>query len=225
MGLFLAFVGILVLWLVEVIESGFEFSQVARDGKALWIFSIAILIIASGNNVLFSGAKAQTISWDLNKILMENVKNQKTISPLALARLIVKRQKKIACVDVRSRELYDQWHIAGAINLAPEDSLLKLRRYKKFDHLVFYGKDMIRPAQLQLALQQEGYKNCHIMYGGVEEFFNQVLKPAALRNTELNSAQINEIEKFQGVFLGSMSAVSSAHSPTFDSNAAKSSNK
>ena len=225
LGLFLAFVGILLLWLIEVIESGFEFSEVAKKGKILWIFSIAVLIIASGNNVLFSGAKIQLPSRDLNKILSENAENQKIISPLELARMIVNRQKKIACVDVRPQNLFDQWHIAGAVNLAPQDSLLKLRRYKKFDSIVLYGKGLIRPAQLQLALQQEGYNNCYVMNGGVEKFFSQVLKPAALRNAELNSAQINEIEKFQGIFLGSMSTVGSAHSPTFNSNASDSLNK
>ncbi|MGM0601196.1 MAG: YeeE/YedE thiosulfate transporter family protein [Candidatus Rifleibacteriota bacterium] len=225
MGLFIAFVGILILWLVEVIESGFEFSEVAQRGKSLWIFSIAVLIVASGNNLVFSGAKVPAPSHNLTKILRENVKNQKIISPLKLARLIVEGQKKIACVDVRSQKLFDQWHIAGATNLAPEDSLLKLRRYKKFEQVILYGNDMIRPAQVQLALQSEGYNNCHLMYGGVEEFFNQVLKPAALRNTDLSGAQINEIEKFHGIFLGSMSAVSSANRPTFNSNTSGSLNK
>ncbi|GAB4268534.1 MAG: hypothetical protein Kow0029_03990 [Candidatus Rifleibacteriota bacterium] len=210
-ALLFSFVAVVSFWLSELIEKKFDFAKTAKEGAGLWIFSLCILIVASGLNVLpshsgFSGSGA------ISSALLAGIANdiqtaEDHIEPVQLARELLAHQKKIICVDLRTAAEYNEWHIPGARNF-PLDTLVKsLKRYKDYDRIVLYSNGVVHPAQFYVLLRLQGFKNVYVLADGLKGLFETVLKPSALRVEPLSADEIAEIEKFRGYFLGSVQAV------------------
>lgn len=217
-ALILCFVAILAFWFSELIEKKFDFGQAASANSGLWVFSIAILIVASGVSVLperSMGTQTSVTSGNLKDIYSQIATAGDHIEPEELARELVAGNRKIICVDVRTADEYSQWHIPGARNFPFESIVAGLNKYKNYDRIVLYSNGAVHPAQIWVLLRLEGYKNCSVLADGLTGLFEKVLKPAALRVEPLSAAEKFEIGRWRSYFLGSAMAVSSSSPPEF----------
>ncbi len=199
MALAVTLVGIIAFWLAEIIEARFDFSLVADRTRGLWIFSFAVLITAAGLSAM---PVRSTKSLDIPADFLSKKVNA-LIAPQELAKAMLAGEKKIICVDLRSEEEYQRWHIPGARNFPIESLIAGLGRYRSYDRIVLYADEMVQPARVQVVLELDGFKNVFVLDGGLKALFNQVLKPAALRDATMTPAEKNEIEKWRAFFLTS----------------------
>lgn len=208
-ALLLTFLAVIAFWIAELIEDKFQFTVTAARSRSLWIFSFSILLVAVG--VAAMPAKTRMISGGADRqALMKGVFSGEGLFPaVELARELAMGNKKIICVDLRSKEEYDEWHIPGARHFTPETLLEGLERYRKYDRMVLYAHDMMLAAQVLMLIKMNGFDNAVILQGGLEGLFETVLKPAALRQDSLTPQQKQEIESWRGFFLGSSGAVGS----------------
>lgn len=211
-ALLLTVLAVLAFWVSELIEEKFNFSLVASRSNGLWIFSVFILLVACGNLVV-SGPSGRTMlatGPDSAEILLMVQEGLDHIEPEIFVREKLAGQKRIALVDVRSREEYDEWHINGAVYQTMTSLIVGLQRYREFDRIVLYSNGSTHSGQAWVTLTAAGYKNVFIMADGLQGFFERVLKPVSLRQDFLSEADKVEINTWRAMFLGSGMAAGSA---------------
>jgi thiosulfate/3-mercaptopyruvate sulfurtransferase len=203
--------GIFIFWLSELIERRFDFAKTAAENSALWVVSIAMLIAATGVNVLHSERFVQKpfSSVNFSKVIARMKNGNDLIEPIDLAREMVKGESRIICVDLRSSDEYFNWHIPGARNFSPDSLARALSKYKKHDKIILYSNDSVFAAKICVVLALQGYNNCYVLSGGIKKLFETVLKPAALRISPLTEQEKAEIAEWRSFFLQSQQAVSS----------------
>jgi thiosulfate/3-mercaptopyruvate sulfurtransferase len=199
MALAVTLVGIIAFWIAEMIEARFDFSLVADRTRGLWIFSFAAMIIAAGVSAM-PVRSSQAISLPTNFFAMGA---DSIISPVDLAKEMLAGEKKIVCVDLRSEQEYQRWHIPGARNFPVESLIAALNRYRSYDRIVLYDDKMAQPFRVQVLLQLNSFKNTFVLDGGLKALFNQVLKPSALRAEPMSPGEKAEVEKWRSFFLTS----------------------
>lgn len=213
-ALLMTVVAVAAFWFSELIETRFDFSATADKTRGLWVFSFALLIAAAGISTLPTqlqgGASNQT------QILAAIESAQDHIDAVDLAKELVAGEKKIVCIDLRSAEEYEEWHIPGARRFPLESLVAGLNRYKNYDRIVLYSNGMVHPAQVWVVLQQHGFKNAFVLAEGLQGLFEQVLKPAALRVEPLTPDQAKAIEQWRSFFLTSANAVGAAAPVQFE---------
>ncbi len=211
-ALLLTVVGVLAFWVSELIEEKFNFSLVASRSNGLWVFSVVVLMIACGNLLVSrpSGRAMLASGPDAGKVLLMVQEGLDHLEPEVFVREKLSGQKRIALVDVRSREEFDEWHIAGAVH-QPMSSLVQgLQRYREFDRIVLYSNGATHSGQAWVALTSAGFKNVYIMADGLQGFFERILKPVSLRQEFLSEVDKAEINTWRAMFLGSGMAAGAA---------------
>ncbi len=209
-ALFLTAAAVLAFWVSELVEEKFAFSLVASRNSGLWVFSVLIMMAACGN-LLLSGQKySLTPGPDGPKVLQQVELAADHIEPEVFAREKLAGQKKIALVDVRSREEYETWHIPGAVHMPMHNLVNGLQRYRSFDRIVLYSNGAVHPGQAWVVLASAGYQNVFILADGLHGFFERVLKPASLRTGFISEADRREINLWRTMFLGSGMAAGTA---------------
>lgn len=212
-ALLLTVIAVFAFWFSELIEERFNFGLVAARSSGLWVFSVLILMAACAT--LFLGrhpVKIQTFAAriDNSELMLKVEHGLDHLEPEVFAREKLIGQKKIAVVDVRTREEFDVWHIPGAVH-QPLGSLIPgLERYRSFDRVVLYSNGAVHPGQAWVLLVAAGFKNVYIMADGLHGFFERVLRPASLRVESLSEEEINEINTWRAMFLGSGLAAGAA---------------
>lgn len=212
-ALLVTVVAVFAFWFSELIEERFDFGLVAARNTGLWVFSVVILMSACGMLLLgrqpvkIFGGTAGYIDGELLKNVNNGVDH---IEAEAFAREKLAGLKKIALVDVRTREEFDEWHIPGAVH-QPLSSILKgLERYRDFDRIVLYSNGAVHPGQAWVVLTAAGFKNVYIMADGLHGFFERVLKPVSLRDEELSEKDRAEINQWRALFSGAGMAAGAA---------------
>lgn len=96
-------------------------------------------------------------------------------------------------IDIRSTELFAQWHAANAINI-PIRKLLDEESIEFFDQLmedgkevVLYGSDELEAVAPSLLLQQLGYKN-------VKQLSGKITETGEFKVSELASTEVSVID-------------------------------
>lgn len=217
-ALLLTLVAIAAFWISELIETKFDFALAAQRSKGLWVFSLAILIVASGISVLPARSvmgTATTALSGLPEVYEAISRAEDHIEPVDLARELVAGKSKIICVDVRTLEEYHEWHIPGARHFPLESVAAGLNKYKNYDRIVLYSNGTVHPAQMWVVLRLKGFRNVFVLADGLKGLFETVLKPAVLRTEALSEAQQREIEQWRSYFLSSGQTVGSAAMPDF----------
>lgn len=216
-SLLVTVIAVLAFWMAELIEEKFSFKMVAARNSGLWAFSVlilmgAVLVMALGRSSLSKYRVVETGIYT-GEVMRQIEVGKDHIEPEDLARELLAGQKRIALVDLRTREEFDEWHIPGSVH-APMSSLaVSLERYRSFDRLVLVSNGSTHPAQAWVVLQVLGFKNAMIMSEGLRGFFDRVLKPVSLRMEALSEAEKDEINQWRTMFLGSGMAVGSASPP------------
>lgn len=212
-ALLLTVIAVFAFWFSELIEERFDFGLVAARNSGLWVFSVVILMAACG--MLFLGRHPVTIQalaagTDYSELLQNVERGLDHLEPEVFAREKLIGQKKIALVDIRTREEFDEWHISGAVH-QPMNSLIQgLERYRSFDRIVLYSNGAVHPGQAWVFLSAAGFKNVYFLADGLQGFFERVLKPVSLRIDNLPENEKLEINTWRAMFLGSGMSVDAA---------------
>ena len=81
--------------------------------------------------------------------------------------------EEIVVIETLLPQLYDQWHIKGAINIPADDmESIAPGRLNKDDEIILYCRNLACGASDRAAdaLEEMGYKNITIYTGGKEEW-------------------------------------------------------
>ena len=211
-ALLLTVIAVIAFWFSELIEEKFSFSQVAARSNGLWGFSVLVLLAACLNLLIGKTASVkELIAPTVNAGILHSVeRGLDHIEPEVFARERLAGLKRIALVDLRSREEYDEWHIPGAVHQPLGSIIQGLERYRSFDLIVLYSNGAVHPGQAWVVLSSAGFKNVYIMADGLQGFFERVLKPASLRSGFVSEEDAAEISRWRAMFLGSGMAAGAA---------------
>ncbi|HNW12269.1 MAG TPA: rhodanese-like domain-containing protein, partial [Candidatus Rifleibacterium sp.] len=204
-GLLLTVIAVIAFWFSELIEEKFKFTLVASRSNGLWVFSVIILLSACGNLLLdkFPIDSVRFATASSEEILLKIETGQDHIEPEIFAREKLAGQKKIALIDVRTREEFDEWHIPGAAHQPLSSLVAGLERYRRFDRIVLYSNGATHPGQAWAVLNAAGFKNVYILADGLQGFYERVLKPVSLRPEFISDRDRAEINTWRAMFLGS----------------------
>lgn len=211
-GLLLTVIAVIAFWFSELIEEKFKFTLVASRSNGLWVFSVMILLAACGNLLLdrFPMDTVRFASVSSEEVLHKIETGQDHLEPEIFAREKLAGQKKIALVDVRTREEFDEWHIPGAVHQPLTTIVAGLERYRRFDRIVLYSNGPTHPGQAWTVLSAAGFKNVYILADGLQGFFERVLKPVSLRSEFISDRDRAEINTWRAMFMGSGMAAGAA---------------
>lgn len=204
-GLLLTVIAVIAFWFSELIEEKFKFTLVASRSNGLWVFSVIILLSACGNLLLdkFPIDSVRFAAPSSEEILLKVETGQDHVEPEIFAREKLAGQKKIALIDVRTREEFDEWHIPGAAHQPLSSLVAGLERYRRFDRIVLYSNGATHPGQAWAVLNAAGFKNVYILADGLQGFYERVLKPVSLRPEFISDRDRAEINTWRAMFLGS----------------------
>ncbi len=98
-----------------------------------------------------------------------------------IARALMNQDKMLLLVDVRMPEQYKQFSLPGAINM-PIDSLLNETNQQLLSgsdvyNIVFFSNGTSLADKAWLIATAAGFKNLHVLKGGLNAWFNDLLQP------------------------------------------------
>jgi rhodanese-related sulfurtransferase len=97
------------------------------------------------------------------------------ISAPDLAARVIGQDAALVVIDLRSRQDFDQLHVAGATNMALDD--LGRQPFPRDAWIVLYANDDTRAVRGLHLLQTRGYQNVAILRDGIYEWIARVLEP------------------------------------------------
>jgi rhodanese-related sulfurtransferase len=97
------------------------------------------------------------------------------ISAPDLAARVIGQDAALLVIDLRSRQDFDQLHVAGATNLALDD--LGRQPFRRDARIVLYANDDARAVKGLRLLHTRGYQNVAILRDGIYEWIARVLEP------------------------------------------------
>ncbi len=119
-----------------------------------------------------------------------------------IAKMIVDKDPSLQLIDVRTEEEYKKFSLPGAINIPltkifdkDENGDLKWEAYLNQDVKtnVFYSNGTIYANQVWTLCRRLGYTNNYILDGGVNKWFDTIIKIGPLRR----GASVNEQNTFK----------------------------
>ncbi len=111
---------------------------------------------------------------------------------------LVKKDPALLLIDVRPASQYKAFAIPGAVNL-PVDSLFSASaqdflKQKEMDK-VFYSNSDVTSDQAWILCKRQGIQRIYIMQGGVNQWFNTIVK--AVKPNETGSDKAMELFQFR----------------------------
>ncbi|MCF6288836.1 MAG: hypothetical protein L3J53_06330 [Proteobacteria bacterium] len=147
--------------------------------KYLALILILLNGVASTNKVLECPHDSVYIANNDNRLDNWQRNQEIYISPYELNH----KQKDFVIIDIRTKQLFDSYHITGSFNL-PRDVLTSKSIFKQKNILlVGKGNDYKQLETLQAKLVKQGFKQIHILDGGMN-FWKSKIKSKKLSNLE-----------------------------------------
>jgi len=143
--------------------------EVERVGRPGLLDCALILLLATAIGVLFNLAAPQGIPLVPETLLRQR---SATVNPQSAMRLA--EEGVAVLVDARPKELYDQKHIRGAVNIPISlfdiMYMMKLSQVDSESPIVVYGRHVSRRYDEELAfrLKQRDHENVRILEGGLQ---------------------------------------------------------
>jgi len=97
------------------------------------------------------------------------------VTALDLADWIIQGRSDYRLIDLRSPQAYAEYHVPTAENV-PMASLMD-RQLARDERIVLYSDGGIHAAQAWFLLKASGYRGVYTLFGGLEEWKDQVLFP------------------------------------------------
>jgi rhodanese-related sulfurtransferase len=119
----------------------------------------------------------------LNELQLETF----VISPDEMAEAIINNDPSYQLIDLRSPEEVKKFSLPGALNI-PFDSLLHEKWAPYIDQVarknVFYSNGTMLASQAWVLTRQKGYRNNYILEGGLNYWFDTIIKPREPKSTD-----------------------------------------
>jgi len=151
---------------------------------------LALLAVAIGVGILFMPENRRDKEISPELLLNAIDDPSRFLSTDLITDRLVKKDPALILIDVRPTAQFSAFAIPGAINI-PLDSLLttsalRLLNNKDYDK-VFYSNSDVMADQAWIIAKRSGFKTIFVMKGGVNKWFNDIVKgeePAATEPTE-----------------------------------------
>lgn len=139
----------------------------------------------------------------LGILFMPEAKNDKGINPVQLLNAIddpsrflstdvitdrlVKKDPTILLIDVRPSDQFNTFSVPGSLNI-PLDSILTISSEEILSNSdidkVFYSNSDVYADQAWIISKRMGYKSIYVMQGGINKWFNTIVKTEKPADTE-----------------------------------------
>jgi rhodanese-related sulfurtransferase len=123
-----------------------------------------------------------------------------------IAERIIEGDPSILLVDVRSMDMYDEYHIPGSINIPLQDVLddsLNAALKLNYKDIIFYSNSTLTADQAWILCRRNKMENQYVMIGGLNKWFEDIMSPEAPQDTEGSDAiALYEFRKGASVFFG-----------------------
>jgi len=114
------------------------------------------------------------------KLIDQATYADKYVSTDEVANAIINNDPSVILIDIRTPEEFAKFSLRGAMNI-PMADLLKDEYVDIFDQDVYtnvlYSNGSLLSSQAWLILKRMGYKNNHVMEGGLNRWVETIMKP------------------------------------------------
>ncbi|SNR30454.1 rhodanese-like domain-containing protein [Lutibacter flavus] len=143
------------------------------------ILAAILVLLAAGLVLLPKYEKHEGINPE--ELLSNVISPERYITSDELAHKIINQDPSFLLIDVRDEENFKKYSLPNAINI-PLKNLLKedfegYINQSQFD-VVFLSNDNLYADQAWVLCNRLGYKNLHVLKGGINNWFNTIINPA-----------------------------------------------
>ncbi|HKJ06562.1 MAG TPA: rhodanese-like domain-containing protein [Flavobacteriaceae bacterium] len=158
--------------------------------------ALLLLIVASGLLLLPKNNKQQGITPEA--LLANAISPERYMSSDKLAHIYVNQDPSYVVVDVREKEEFTTYSLPNSINiplptLLSDDGMAYLDQ-NQYD-IVFVSNDDFKANQAWILANRYGFKNMHVLKGGLQSWFTTIINPA--KPTEQMPAEAFETYSFR----------------------------
>ena len=215
--LLLTAAAMILFWICERLEKKRAPAPIAVSVSFRRSFGLVLIVLAGGLFVLpapeESGAgrdpasgvgvdeESRFFAPDFEKNLLVGVEAAADhIEPEDLADRMMRGDRDLTVVDVRSPAEFDRFRLRGARNIPIAELSDGLAPFKNEGLIVLYSNGMTHPAQARDSLFRRGFGNVFILTDGLAGFIERCLKPVSLRAEPLSAEAANRIRAWRSYF-------------------------
>lgn len=122
----------------------------------------------------------RAVELNAQELLRETMLETYVVDVDQLADLLIQKDPSVQLVDLRSPKEYEAFSLPGAVNI-PMDSLLSENWAGYLDQqvkkIIFFSNGTTRSSQAWMITRQLGYANNNILKGGLNEWFEKIIRP------------------------------------------------
>jgi rhodanese-related sulfurtransferase len=159
---------------------------------------LSVLAVVIGLGILFMPEKKRDNQTKPVELLKAIDDPSRFLSTDVITDRLVKKDPTLLLIDVRIASQFNSFSIPGAINI-PLDSLLtistaEILQNKDIDK-VFYSNADVTSDQAWIISKRLGYKSIYVLQGGVNKWFNTIVKNDKPADTE--PVEVIELYQFR----------------------------
>ncbi len=179
--------------------------KIAKASKYRYLFLGTILILLAGGLVLIpKHEKHEGIASD--KLLSNAISPERYISTDELAHKIVNQDPSFLLIDVRDSVSFNTYSLPNAINIPLEkifyeSSMVYIdqEQYK----VVLFSNDNFDADKAWMIYSRLGFKNMHVLKGGINTWFNTIINPPIPKEDMPNTAfELYDFRKAASMYFG-----------------------
>jgi rhodanese-related sulfurtransferase len=141
----------------------------------------AVLLLILGGGLFFLPEKQNQYEKQPQQLLSELYDQTRYVSTDEVAERIINQDPALFLVDVRMADYYEEYSLPGAMNIPFEDILNPdWEEYlnQEYVDIVFYSNSDVYAEQAWMLANRKGFENLYIMKGGLNCWFETIIKPA-----------------------------------------------
>ncbi len=142
------------------------------------ILATVFIVLAGGLVLLPKHEKHEGIKPEL--LLANLISTERYISTDILADKIINNDPSFILIDVRNEESYSNFTIGDALNIPLEKFLdevsINYLDQNQYD-IIFISNDNFYAEQAWMLGSRLGFKNLHVLEGGINKWFNTIINP------------------------------------------------
>ena len=142
------------------------------------ILAAVLIVLAGGLVLLPKYEKHEGISPE--ELLSKTISPERYISTDDIAHKIINQDPSFILIDVRDEDSFKEYTLPNAINIPLkkilEDDASMYINQNQFD-IVFFSNDNFYSDQAWILCNRLGYKNLHVLKGGINKWFNTIISP------------------------------------------------
>jgi len=161
-------------------------------------FMLASILLVAALGLLLLPQHQKNESVTASTLLANAISPERYITADILAEKIINNDPSFILVDVRDEKSYAAYTLPNAINI-PLDKLFNEESESYLDQdqfdVILFSNDDFKADQAWILCSRMGYKNLHVLKGGINNWFNTIINPP--KPTESMSAAEFELYSFR----------------------------